>query len=102
MAIEIEKIKSRNNGPIFIVLIVVFIVIFFVFLSLRKNLGTKVTNSDISKIINKDTKELESINKNLDKNINSIFERSDFQQLFRHSDVDMNFEIGKTDPFNSF
>jgi len=102
MAIEIEKVKNRSNGPVFIILMVVIVVIFFVFLSLRNNLGEKASNTDIDKIINKDTKELENISKNLDRNIDAIFERSDFQQLYKHSDVLMDFEVGKADPFNSF
>lgn len=102
MAIEIEKVKNRNNGPVFILLVVFLIIIFFVFISLRKNFGEKISQSDISKIIGKDTKELETISKNLDKNIDAIFERPDFQQLYRHNDISTEFEIGKTDPFNSF
>ena len=97
-----EKVRNRSNGPVFIVLVVVVVVIFFVFLSLRNNMGERASYSDIDKIINKDTKELENISKNLDKNIDAIFERSDFQQLYKHSDVLMDFEVGKTNPFNSF
>lgn len=102
MAIEIEKAKNKNGGPLFLILIVVVVVIFFVFLSLRNNLGEKASSASIDKIIDKETKELENISKNLDKNIDSIFNRSDFQQLYQHNDLKMDFEIGKEDPFKSF
>jgi len=102
MAIEIEKVKNRNNGPIFILLIAFLVVIFFVFISLRNNSKEKISQTDINKIIGKETKELETISKNLDQNIDAIFGRPDFQQLYRHNDIGTEFEIGKTDPFNSF
>jgi hypothetical protein len=102
MAIEIEKTKNRNGGPIFLILIIVIVVIFFVFLSVRNNLGERSSSANIDKIIDKDTKELENVSKNLDKNIDSIFGRSDFQQLYQHNDLNMDFEIGKENPFNSF
>ena len=102
MAIEMEKIKNKNSGPTFIALVVVVIIIFFVFMSLRSNFNLKTDETDIGKIIDKDTKELENVSKNLDKNIDAIFEKPDFQQLYRHNDVNMDFEIGKPDPFKSF
>ena len=102
MAIEMEKVKNKNSSPIFIALIVVAVIIFFVFTSLRSNFNLKANKADIGKIIDKDTKELENVSKNLDKNIDAIFEREDFQQLYRHIDINMDFEIGKPDPFKSF
>jgi hypothetical protein len=102
MAIEMERAKKRNTGPVFIVLAVVVIIIFFVFMSLRNSFKLKADETDISKIINKDTKELENVSKNLDKDIDAIFGREDFQQLYRHIDINMEFEVGKTDPFKSF
>ena len=74
----------------------------FVFMSLRNSFKLKADETDISKIINKDTKELENVSKNLDKDIDAIFGREDFQQLYRHIDINMEFEVGKTDPFKSF
>lgn len=102
MAIEIEKSRGKNNGPVFVVLTIFLVVVFLVFLSLKKNLGIKISKTDIRKIINKDTVELKNINKNLDKNIDDIFQREDFRQLYKHNDVSNEFEIGKTDPFKSF
>ncbi len=71
-------------------------------MSLRNSFNLKADETDISKIIDKDTKELENVSKNLDQNIDTIFGREDFQQLYRHIDINMEFEVGKADPFKSF
>ncbi|MFA5230550.1 MAG: hypothetical protein WC422_04165 [Candidatus Paceibacterota bacterium] len=97
-----ERVKNRNTGPIFMVLSVVAIIIFFVFMSLRSSFNLRANETDIGKIIDKDTKELENVSKNLDQNIDTIFGREDFQQLYRHIDINMEFEVGKIDPFKSF
>jgi uncharacterized membrane protein YhiD involved in acid resistance len=102
MAIEIEKVRNKNSGPIFVVLAIFFVVVFLVFLSVRKNLGMKIDKDNVKKVINKETLELENINKNLDKNIDSIFQREDFQALYKHNDILGDYEIGKPDPFKSF
>jgi len=101
MAIEIPKTKNRNNGPILIIFILFVVVAFFVFISLRKNLGAEI-NDTSSETISSDTKKLIDIEKNLDKNINVIFQNSEFMSLSKHNDINDQFEVGKTDPFNSF
>ncbi len=102
MAIEIERQRNKNNGPIFVVLAIFFVVVFLVFLSLKQNLGMKVDKNDVKKVLDKDTRELENISKNLDKNIDVISQREDFRQLYKHNDVTNDFEKGRVDPFKSF
>jgi hypothetical protein len=102
MAIEIERTKNKHNGPMLVILAIFFVVVFLVFLSLRKNLGVVVDKADVQKVIDKNTRELENINKNLDKNIDAIFQREDFKKLYEHNDVGVEFDKGKPDPFKSF
>jgi hypothetical protein len=102
MAIEIERTRNKNSGPIFVVLAIFFVIVFLVFLSLRQNLGMKVDKDDVKKVIDKDTRELENISKNLDNDINDIFLREDFKELYKHNDVTTEYEFGKPNPFKSF
>jgi len=100
MAIEIPKTKNRNNGPILIIFILFIVVVFFVFISLRKNLGVEI--NDNSEVISNDTKKLSDLEKNLDKNLDIILNNLEFMNLSKHNDISDQFEFGKTDPFNSF
>jgi hypothetical protein len=102
MAIEIERSKNKHNGLMLVVLAIFLVVVFLVFLSLKKNLGVVVNKADVQKVIDKDTRELENVSKNMDKNIDAIFQREDFKKLYRHNDMGVEYEKGKQDPFKSF
>lgn len=102
MAIEIERKRNKTGGPIFVVLAIFFVVVFLVFVSLKQNLGMRVDKDDVKKVLDKDTRELENISKNLDKNIETVFQRDDFKTLYEHKDISLDFEFGKPDPFKSY
>jgi Na+/melibiose symporter-like transporter len=102
MAIQVEKTKNSSNNFMFVFIVIFVIVIAIVFFSFRKSNVLEVTKIDIGKVINKDTKELDRIGQNLDRDIDLIVNNPKFYQLAPHNDVSLEFEVGRENPFQSF
>lgn len=99
MAIEMEKSKPKIGGLNIIMTIFFLVVIVSVFFSFKKSIITNVDKIDISKILNKDVKELDKVDKNLDVNVQSIMQDPNFNQLKSHSSEILLETVGKVNPF---
>ncbi len=102
MAIQIEKTKKTSGTFLFVFVAIFMIIVAVVFFSFQKNNILEISKVDISKVINSDTKELDKIGKNLDKDIDSIVNNPSFYQLVPHDEVTREFEVGRENPFQSF
>lgn len=102
MAIQVEKQKNKPTNLSAVFIIIFIIITAIVFFSFKKSTVFDGVKVDITKVINKDTKELEYVGRNLDQDIDAIINNPKFYQLVPHNDISSDFEVGKTNPFQSF